>query len=61
MKRLFYTMLCIDNDDDDDDDEDNDNNDGDDDDVYLTLQYGKGFHNPVYMSYVKHINPISKA
>jgi hypothetical protein len=33
----------------------------DDDDVYLRLQHGKGFHNLVYMSYVKHINPASKA
>jgi hypothetical protein len=32
-----------------------------DDDVYIRLQYGKGFHNLVYMSYVKHINPASKA
>jgi hypothetical protein len=31
------------------------------DDVYLRLQHGKGFHNLVYMSYVKHINPASKA
>jgi hypothetical protein len=33
----------------------------DDDDVYLRLQHGKGFHNLVYMSYIKHINPASKA
>ena len=33
----------------------------DDDDVYLRLQNGKGFHNLVYMSYVKHIYPASKA
>jgi hypothetical protein len=33
----------------------------DDDDVYLRLQHGKGFHNLVYMSYVKHIKPASKA
>jgi hypothetical protein len=32
-----------------------------DDDVYLTLQHGKGFHNLVYMSYVKYINPASMA
>jgi GTPase SAR1 family protein len=31
--------------------------DDNDDDAYLRLQYGKGFHNLVYMSYVKHINP----
>jgi hypothetical protein len=35
--------------------------DDDDDDVYLRLQHGKGFHNLVYMSYVKHIDPASKA
>jgi hypothetical protein len=29
----------------------------DDDNVYLRLQHGKGFHNLVYMSYIKHINP----
>jgi hypothetical protein len=29
----------------------------DDDDVYLRLQHGKGFHNLVYMSYVRHIKP----
>jgi hypothetical protein len=33
----------------------------DDDDVYLRLQHGKGFHNLVYMSYVKHKTPDSKA
>jgi hypothetical protein len=33
----------------------------DNDDVYLRLQHGRGFHNLVYMSYVKHINPASKA
>jgi hypothetical protein len=27
-----------------------------DDDVYLRLQHGKGFHDLVYMSYIKHIN-----
>jgi hypothetical protein len=32
-----------------------------DDDVYLRLQHGKGFHKLVYMSYVKHVNPASKA
>jgi hypothetical protein len=32
----------------------------DDDDVYLRLQHGKGFHNFVYMSYVKHINPAKR-
>jgi hypothetical protein len=31
------------------------------DDVYFTLKRGKGFHNLVYMSYVKHINQDSKA
>jgi hypothetical protein len=30
--------------------------DDDDDDVYLRLQHGKGFHNLVYMSHVKHMN-----
>jgi hypothetical protein len=30
-------------------------------DVYLRLKHGEGFHNLVYMSYVKHINPASKA
>jgi hypothetical protein len=35
--------------------------DDDDDDVYLRLQHGKGFHNLVHMSYVKHIDPASKA
>jgi hypothetical protein len=35
--------------------------DDDDDDVYLRLQHVKGFHNLVYMSDVKHINPASKA
>jgi hypothetical protein len=35
--------------------------DDDDDDVYLRLQHGKGLHNLVYISYVKHINPASKA
>jgi hypothetical protein len=30
------------------------------DDVYLRLQHGKGFHNLVFMSYVKYINPASK-
>jgi hypothetical protein len=33
----------------------------DDDDVYLRIQHGKRFHNIVYMSYVKHINPACKA
>jgi hypothetical protein len=33
----------------------------DDDDVYFKLQQRKGFHNLVYMSYVKHINPASTA
>jgi hypothetical protein len=33
----------------------------DDDDVYLRLQHGKGVHNLVHISYVKHINPASKA
>jgi hypothetical protein len=33
---------------------------GDDDDVYLRLQHGEGFHNLVYMSYVKHINPAKR-
>jgi hypothetical protein len=33
----------------------------DDDDVYLELRHGKGFHNLVYMSYIKHMNPVSKA
>jgi hypothetical protein len=51
-------------DDDDDDDDDNDDDDNDDDDnddyVYLRLQHGKGFHNLVYVSYVKHINPSNK-
>jgi hypothetical protein len=32
----------------------------DDDEVYLRLQHGKGFHNLVYMSYVKHINPAKR-
>jgi hypothetical protein len=32
-----------------------------DEDVYLRLQHGKAFHNLVSMSYVKHINPASKA
>jgi hypothetical protein len=32
----------------------------DDDDVYLRLQHGKGFHNLVYMSYVKHIDPAKR-
>jgi hypothetical protein len=31
-----------------------DDNNGD---VYLRLQHGKGFHNLVCMSYVKHIKP----
>jgi hypothetical protein len=34
---------------------------GDNDDIYLRLQYGEGFHNLVYMFYVKHINSASKA
>jgi hypothetical protein len=34
--------------------------DDDDDDVYLRLQHGIGFHNLVYMSYVKHINPAKR-
>jgi hypothetical protein len=34
--------------------------DDDDDDDYLRLQHGKGFHNLVYMFYVKHTNPASK-
>jgi hypothetical protein len=33
----------------------------DDYDVYLRLQPGKGFHNLVNMSYVKHLNPSNKA
>jgi hypothetical protein len=33
----------------------------DDDDVYLRLQHGRGFHNLVYMSSLKHINPAFKA
>jgi hypothetical protein len=33
----------------------------DDDDAYLRLQHGKGFHNLAYISYIKHINPASKA
>jgi hypothetical protein len=33
----------------------------DDDDVYLRLQNGKGLHNLVYVSYVKHINPACKS
>jgi hypothetical protein len=33
----------------------------DDDDVYLRLRHGKGFHNLVYMSYIKHMNPACKA
>jgi hypothetical protein len=36
-------------------------NNDDDDDVYLRLQHGQEFHNLVYMSYVKHINPAYKA
>jgi hypothetical protein len=32
----------------------------DDDDVYLRLQHGKGFHNLVYMSYVKQRNPAKR-
>jgi hypothetical protein len=32
----------------------------DDNDVYLRLQHGKGFHNFVYVSYIKHINLASK-
>jgi hypothetical protein len=43
-----------------DDDDDHDDDDHDDD-VYLRLQHGKGFHNLVYISYVKHVNPASKA
>jgi len=35
--------------------------DVDDDDIYLRLQHGKGFHDLVYMSYVKHTNPACKA
>jgi hypothetical protein len=35
--------------------------DDDDDDVNSKLQQGKGFHNLVYMSYVKHINSSNKA
>jgi hypothetical protein len=31
-----------------------------DDDVYLRLQHGKGFHNLVYKSYVKYINPAKR-
>jgi hypothetical protein len=50
-----------DNNDDDDDNDDDNNDDDDDGDVYLRLQHGKGFHNLVYMSYAKHINPASKA
>jgi hypothetical protein len=38
-----------------DDDDDNDN------DVYLRLQQEKEFHDLVYMFYIKHINPASKA
>jgi hypothetical protein len=33
----------------------------DDEDVYLRLQHRKWYHNLVNMSYVKHINPASKA
>jgi hypothetical protein len=33
----------------------------DNDNGYFILQHAKGFHNLVYMSYVKHINPASKA
>jgi hypothetical protein len=44
---IFYMLIHHDNDDNDD--------------VYFRLQYGKGFHNLVYMSYVKHINLASKA
>jgi hypothetical protein len=33
----------------------------DDDDVYFRLQNGKGFYNLVYTSYVKQVNPASKA
>jgi hypothetical protein len=33
----------------------------DDDDIYLRLENDKGFHNLVYIFYVKHINPASKA
>jgi hypothetical protein len=29
--------------------------------IMLRLQHGKEFHNLVYMSYVKHINPSNKA
>jgi hypothetical protein len=35
--------------------------DDDNDDIYLRLQHGEGFHNLVYMSYVKHINAAFKA
>jgi hypothetical protein len=38
-----------------------DDDDDDDDDFYLRLQHEKGFHNLVYMSYVKHIKPAKKA
>jgi hypothetical protein len=33
----------------------------DDDDVYLKLQHGKKFHNLIYTSYIKYINPACKA
>ncbi len=38
-----------------------DDDDDDDDVVYLRLQHGKGFHNLVYVSHVKLLNPASKA
>jgi hypothetical protein len=58
-----WPFLLPDDDDDGDDDGDDDNDDDndDDDDVSLRLQHGKGFHNLVYISYVKHINQSNKA
>jgi hypothetical protein len=37
----------------------NDNDDNDDG-LYLRLQRGKEFHNLVYMSHIKHINPAKR-
>jgi hypothetical protein len=49
-----------DNDYDDDTDYDDDSDNDDNDNVYLGLQHGKGFHDLVYVSYVKHINPAKR-
>jgi hypothetical protein len=55
MMMMLIMMMII------DDNNNNNNDDYDNDDVHLKLQHGKVFHNLVYMSYVKHINPACKA